>query len=301
MQSLKFIQAHDGLRDQIAVYGQEYNHTTWRLARMNLAIRGIESNLGPKHADSFREDQHPDLRADFILANPPFNISEWHGELLRDDVRWKYGAPPVGNANFAWVQHFVHHLAPNGVAGFVLANGSMSSNTGGEGEIRQRLIEGDLVDCIVALPGNLFYATAIPVCLWFLSKNKNGSKHRDRQGETLFIDARKLGRMESRVHRVLDKADVEKMAGTYHAWRDKDGEYEDVAGFSKSAAADEIKGHDFVLTPGRYVGAEDVEEDGEPFEEKMARLVEELEGQFAESSGLETVIRSNLESLGYEG
>jgi type I restriction enzyme M protein len=299
VQSLKFIDAHDGQRDQISVFGQEYNHTTWRLARMNMAIRGIENNLGPNHADSFRDDQHPDLRADFILANPPFNISEWHGELLRDDVRWQYGAPPVGNANFAWVQHFVHHLAPNGVAGFVLANGSMSSNTGGEGEIRQRLVEGDLVDCIVALPGQLFYATQIPVCLWFLSKNKSNAKHRDRQGETLFIDARKSGRMESRVHRVLEEGDVEMVAGAYHAWRDKDGEYEDVAGFSKSATTEEIKGHDFVLTPGRYVGAEDVEDDGEPFDEKMGRLTGNLEEQFRKSAILENRIQMSLRTIEY--
>jgi len=290
VQSLTFIKAHNGRRDQISVYGQESNPTTWRLARMNLAIRGIEANLGTKHADSFREDLHPDLRANFILANPPFNISEWHGEQLRDDVRWKYGVPPVGNANYAWIQHFIHHLSPDGVAGFVLANGSMSTMTSGEGEIRQKLVEADLVDCIVALPGQLFYATQIPVCLWFLAKGKASGKYRDRCGETLFIDARKLGRMETRVNRVLDEADIEQVAGTYHAWRSKDSSYEDVAGFCKSAPTEEIKAHDYILTPGRYVGAEDVEDDGEPFEEKIERLSQILSEQFEQSDALERQI-----------
>jgi len=301
VQSLKFIAAHDGKRDQVSVYGQESNLTTWRMARMNLAIRGIEAHLGAKHADSFREDLHPDLRADFILANPPFNISQWHGETLRDDVRWKYGAPPVGNANYAWVQHFIHHLAPGGVAGFVLANGSMSSMQSGEGEIRRRIVEDDLVDCIVALPGQLFYATQIPVCLWFLAKDRHNGKFRDRRGETLFIDARKLGRMESRVHRVLDDGDVEKIAGTYHAWRNPGGAYSDVPGFCKAAKLEEITAHDFVLTPGRYVGAEDVEDDGEPFEEKMARLTATLWEQQAEGAGLDAAIAAHLRGLGYGG
>ena len=307
VQSLKFIEAHDGHTDQVSIYGQEYNRTTWRLARMNLAIRGIEANLGPKHGDSFREDLHSDLRADYILANPPFNISQWHGEQLREDVRWKHGVPPVGNANFAWVQHIAYHLAPNGVAGFVLANGSMSSMQSGEGEIRQRLVEADLVDCIVALPGQLFYATQIPVCLWFLSKNKAngvGGEHgdtplRDRRGETLFIDARKLGRMETRVHRVLDADNIQKIASTYHAWRNVGGVYEDVPGFCKSAMLDEIRGHGFVLTPGRYVGIEDVEDDGEPFEEKMERLVAELSEQMQRSTGLDREIGEALGGLGY--
>jgi len=256
---------------------------------------------------------HPDLRADFILANPPFNISEWGGERLRDDVRWKYGVPPKGNANFAWVQHFIHHLAPSGTAGFVLANGSMSSMTSGEGEIRKRLVEADLVDCIVAMPGQLFYATQIPVCLWFITKNKKANGHRDRQGETLFIDARKLGNMETRVHKVLDDADIEKVAGTYHNWRGKDGEYkvnsegregalgyEDVPGFCKAATLDEIKTHDFVLTPGRYVGAEAVEDDGEPFEEKMARLTAQLQEQMQQGQGLDAQIKAQLASIGFE-
>jgi len=299
VQSLKFIDAHDGQRNQITVYGQESNLTTWRMARMNLAIRGIEANLGKKHADSFHSDLHPDLRADFVLANPPFNISEWGGERLDNDVRWRYGTPPKGNANYGWVQHFIHHLAPTGTAGFVLANGSMSSMTSGEGDIRQRIVEADLVDCIVACPGQLFYATQIPVCLWFLTKNKKGNGHRDRRGETLFIDARKLGRMETRVHRVLDPEDIAKVADTYHGWRNKGGAYEDVAGFCKSATLEEIKAHDFVLTPGRYVGAEEVEGDGEPFEEKMERLTAELSAQMAEAAELDEQIRTALGGLGY--
>lgn len=299
VQSLKFIDAHDGQRNRITVYGQESNRTTWRMARMNLAIRGIEANLGAKHADSFHEDLHPDLRADFVLANPPFNISQWGGERLENDVRWKYGNPPTGNANYGWVQHFIHHLAPSGTAGFVLANGSMSSMQSGEGDIRQKMVEADLVDCIVACPGQLFYATQIPVCLWFLTKNKAGSGHRNRRGETLFIDARKLGRMETRVHRVLDAEVIAKVADTYHAWRNHDGGYEDVAGFCKSTNLDEIKAHDFVLTPGRYVGAEALEDDGEPFDEKMNRLTAELSSQLAEAAELDEQIRAALGGLGY--
>lgn len=299
VQSLKFIDAHNGQRNEITVYGQESNRTTWRMARMNLAIRGIEANLGPKHGDSFHEDLHPDLKADFILANPPFNISKWGGERLENDVRWKYGRPPVGNANYAWMQHFIHHLAPNGTAGFVLANGSMSSMQSGEGDIRQKIVEADLMDCIVACPGQLFYATQIPVCLWFLTRNKAGHGHRDRRGETLFIDARKLGRMETRVHRVLDPEDVAKVADTYHAWRNHDGAYEDIAGFCRSASLDDIKAHDFVLTPGRFVGAEEVEDDGEPFEEKMERLTAELSAHVAEAAELDEQIRTALGGLGY--
>ena len=299
VQSLKFIDAHNGQRTQITVYGQESNSTTWRMARMNLAIRGIEANLGAQHADSFHKDLHPDLRADFILANPPFNISQWGGERLENDVRWKYGAPPAGNANFAWVQQFIHHLAPSGTAGFVLANGSMSSMQSGEGDIRKRLVEADLVDCVVACPGQLFYATQIPVCLWYVTKSKAANGHRDRRGETLFIDARKLGRMETRVHRVLDAEDIAKVADTYHGWRSKGGSYEDAAGFCKSATLDEIKAHDFVLTPGRYVGAEDVEDDGEPFDEKMHRLTAELSAQMAQGAELDEQIRTALEGLGY--
>ncbi len=303
VQSERFVEAHGGRRSDIAVYGQESNPTTWRLARMNLAIRGIDANLGPHQADSFHQDLHPDLKADFILANPPFNDSDWGGDRLRDDPRWKFGAPPVGNANFAWVQHFIHHLAPGGTAGFVLANGSMSSNTSGEGDIRRKIIEADLVDCMVALPGQLFYTTQIPVCLWFLARDKRNSGKRDRRGETLFIDARKMGFLLDRVHRDFTDDDIQRIAGTYHAWRGETeaGEYEDVAGFCKSAKAEEIAGHGFVLTPGRYVGAEEVEDDGEPFEEKMQRLTDTLEQQFAEGERLTAVIRENLASLGFRG
>jgi len=299
VQSLKFIEAHNGRRDAVTIYGQESNRTTWKLARMNMAIRGIDAKLGQKHADSFHEDLHPDLRADYVMFNPPFNISAWGGERLREDVRWKYGVPPTGNANFAWVQHTIHHLAPGGTAGIVLANGSMSSQQSGEGEIRRRLVEADLVDCMVALPGQLFYATQIPVCLWFLARDRGNGKFRDRHGEVLFIDARKLGRMETRVNRVLDGEDVAKIADTYHAWRNQDGEYEDVAGFCKSATEDEVEAHEFVLTPGRYVGAEEVDDDGEPFEGKMERLSERLLAQMASGSALDDEIRSVLGELGY--
>jgi len=317
VQSIRFIQAHGGERDQVSVYGQESNYTTWRLARMNLAIRGIEADLGPKHADTFREDLHPDLRADYILANPPFNVSEWHGEQLEDDVRWKFGTPPRGNANFAWVQHIAHHLAPGGVAGFVLANGSMSSMQGGEGEIRRRLVEADLVDCMVALPPQLFYATQIPVCLWFLARDRHDGKFRDRTGEVLFIDARKLGRLESRVHRVLDTEDLMRIANTlesrvhrvldtedlmriantYHAWREKGGKYEDVPGFCKAASLEEVEKHDFVLTPGRYVGVEATDKEHEPYHARMARLVAELQSQFTQGRELEALVEKGLREV----
>jgi type I restriction enzyme M protein len=301
VQSEKFVEAHGGKIGDISIYGQESNSTTRRLAVMNLALRGIEADLGPEHADTFRRDVHPDLRADYVLANPPFNDSDWFRK--DDDVRWQYGVPPKGNANFAWVQHFIHHLAPNGHAGFVLANGSMSSNQSGEGEIRRAIIQADLVDCMVALPGQLFYSTQIPVCLWFLTRNKNDGKHRNRKGETLFIDARKMGTLIDRVHRELTDDDIYKIAGTYHAWRgDKGaGEYADVAGFCKSENAGQIEKHGFVLTPGRYVGAAEIEDEGEPFEEKMPRLVAELEAQFAESAKLEKAIRNNLKDFPYGG
>jgi type I restriction enzyme M protein len=291
VQSLKFLDAHGGQRDQVSIYGQESNHTTWRMARMNLAIRGLEAHLGSKHADTFREDLHPDLRADFILANPPFNISEWHGEQLRDDVRWAYGAPPMGNANFGWVQHFVHHLAPGGIAGFVLANGSMSSMQSGEGEIRRRLVEADLIDCIIALPGRLFYATPIPVCLWFVKKNRARSR------EILFIDGRELGKMANRVHRVFESVDVMRVVGKYHAWRDAAG-YEDEAGFCRAASLEEVRTHDCVLTPGRYVGTAEADDDGEPFEEKMKRLSGDLLRSFNQSRQLDARIVENLNRLG---
>jgi len=301
VQSEKFVEAHGGKRSDIAVYGQESNPTTWRLAKMNLAIRGIESHLGDQWADTFAVDKHTDLKADFILANPPFNISDWGGERLKEDKRWVYGIPPAGNANFGWVQHMIHHLAPNGIAGFVLANGSMSSNSGGEGEIRKAIVQADLVDCMIAMPGQLFYSTPIPVCLWFLTRNKASKGMRDRRGETLFIDARKMGTLVDRVHRELTDADIQKITGTYHAWRgEKDaGTYEDMAGFCNSAKRETIEKHGFVLTPGRYVGAEEAEDDGEPFAEKMARLTKALNEQFSESARLEKAIRANLKGLGF--
>ena len=269
---------------------------------MNLAIRGIEADFGPEHADTFRRDLHADLRADFVIANPFFNDSDWFRN--DDDVRWKYGVPPKGNANFAWVQHFVHHLAPDGMAGFVLANGSMSSQQSGEGEIRRALIEADMVDCMVALPGQLFYSTQIPACLWFLTKNKKADAKRgfrDRRKETLFIDARKMGTLVDRVHRELTDADLETIASTYHKWRSHNASagYEDVAGFCMSASITQIAEQGHVLTPGRYVGAEEVHGDGEAFEHKMRRLVAELYDQLAESSDLEKLIKENLNLLGY--
>jgi type I restriction enzyme M protein len=303
VQSEKFVTAHGGRVGDISIYGQESNPTTWKLAKMNLAIRGIDNNLGPEHADSFHHDLHPDLKADYLIANPPFNMSDWGGDQLRDDKRWKFGVPPVGNANFAWVQHFIHHLGPFGLAGFVLANGSMSSNQSGEGEIRKNIIEADLVDCMVALPGQLFYSTPIPACLWFIARDKKNNRFRDRRGETLFIDARKMGRLIDQVHRELTEEDIARIAGAYHAWRgDKTaGEYEDIPGFCKSAAVEEIRHHGHVLTPGRYVGAEAAEDDDELFPDKMQRLVVDLGRQFAEGARLEQAIRENLRKLGYGG
>ena len=316
VQSEKFVEAHGGRIGDISIYGQESNHTTWRLAKMNLAIRGIDGNLGKEHADSFHRDLHPDLKADYVLANPPFNDSDWGGERLKDDKRWKFGIPPAGTANFAWVQHFIYHLAPTGLAGFVLANGSMSSNQAGEGEIRKSIIEADLVDCMVALPGQLFYSTQIPVCLWFIARDKKNSRFRDRRGETLFIDARKLGTLIDRVHRELTYDDISKIADTYHAWRgDNVGAdlrvspdaqantqvrtYEDIPGFCKSATTDDIRGHNYILTPGRYVGAAEVEDDGEPFEEKMAKLTAALREQTEQAKKLDQLIWANLEDIGY--
>ncbi len=301
VQSEEFIRQHGGRIGDISVYGQESNATTWRLAKMNLALRGIEANLGPHQGDTFHNDLHKDLKADFILANPPFNMSDWGGERLRDDVRWKYRTPPVGNANFAWVQHIIHHLAPNGIAGFVLANGSMSSNQSGEGEIRKNIIEADLVDYMIALPPQLFYGSQIPACLWFLARNRNNGKFRDRRRQTLFIDARKMGHMVDRIHRELSQEDIARIAGTYHAWRGEAGAgtYQDIPGFCKSATTKEIATHGYILTPGRYVGAAEVEDDGEPFEEKMAHLTVTLEEQFQESARLEAAICRNLRELGY--
>ena len=306
VQSVEFIRAHatgngngGRARGDISVYGQESNYTTWRLAKMNLAIRGIEGQIA--HGDSFHNDRHPDLRADFILANPPFNVSDWGGERLTDDKRWQHGVPPKGNANFAWVQHIVHHLAPKGAAGFVLANGSMSSAQSGEGEIRKKLIETGLVDCMVALPGQLFYSTQIPACLWLLARDRHDGRFRDRRGELLFIDARTLGRMVDRTHRELTDEDIARIAETYHAWRGEEGagDYADVPGFCKAASLEEVRKHGHVLTPGRYVGAAPQEEDREPFEDKMKRLVAQLRGQQDEAAELDAAIAANLEALGF--
>ncbi len=301
VQSEKFVKAHGGKVNDLSIYGQESNPTTWRLCTMNLAIRGIESNIQWNPEGSFHNDAHKDLKVDFLIANPPFNDSDWGGERLKDDIRWKFGIPPKGNANFAWVQHFIHHLAPNGITGFVLANGSMSSQQSGEGEIRKSIIEADMVDCMVALPGGLFYSTGIPACLWFVTRKKSNGKHRDRSGQTLFIDARKMGVLIDRVHRELTEEDISKIANTYHAWcgDDEAGEYEDIPGFCKSAALEEIQKHNHILTPGRYVGVAEVEDDGEPFEEKMERLTKQLYKQFEEGKELEDAITKNMEALGY--
>ncbi len=305
VQSERFIEAHGGRIGDISIYGQESNYTTWRLCKMNLAIRRIDGQIA--HGDTFLNDQFPDLKADYILANPPFNMKDWGGERLKDDPRWKFGVPPARNANFAWVQHMIYHLAPTGMAGFVLANGSMSSNQAGEGEIRKNIIEADLVDCMVALPPQLFYSTQIPACLWFIGRDKKrgrgfeGRPLRDRSGEVLFIDARRMGVMVDRTHRELTDEDIEEIADTYHNWRgDGDGEYEDVPGFCKSATLEEIRKHGYVLTPGRYVGIPPQEDDDEPFEEKMARLVAELKKQQAEAARLDEAIWKNLEALGYD-
>ena len=332
VQSERFVEAHGGQKTDISIFGQESNPTTWRLAHMNLAIRGIEANLGSQPGDSFLRDLHPDLKADYILANPPFNISDWSGKLLADDVRWRYGKPPVGNANYAWIQHFIHHLAPpngrgGGAAGFVMANGSLSTGSGGEGEIRQRIIEADLVDCIVALPAQLFLTTGIPACLWFLARDKTGKnlKHggRDRTGETLFIDARKLGTMQTRALRVLTggedgestladgsdpkpDSDLGRIVYTFRQWRGEpkpawwdeaahgDWAYRDMPGFYKAETIEGIGKHSFVLTPGRYVGAEEPEDDGEPFTEKFPRLLAEVEECFTEGERLMTSVREQL-------
>ncbi|WP_026687378.1 type I restriction-modification system subunit M [Azovibrio restrictus] len=302
VQSEKFVQEHGGRIGDIAIYGQESNYTTWRLAKMNLAVRGIDSDIRWNNEGSFHKDELRDLKADYILANPPFNISDWGGDRLREDVRWKFGTPPVGNANYAWLQHIYHHLAPNGTAGVVLANGSMSSNQSGEGDIRKAMVEADAVDCMVALPGQLFYSTQIPACLWFLARNKNpGKVLRDRRGQVLFIDARKMGVLVDRTRRELTDEDVQKIADTYHAWRgEKDaGEYADVAGFCKSASMEDIRKHGHVLTPGRYVGAAEQEGDGEPFEEKMLRLSALWREQRTEAAMLDAAIDANLKELGY--
>jgi len=310
--SERFIEEHGGKLGQLSVYGQESNPTTWRLAAMNMAIRGIDFNFGKEPANSFTNDQHPDLRADYVMANPPFNISEWWDAKLENDPRWKYGTPPKGNANFAWLQHMLHHLTPNGSMALLLSNGSMTSNAGGEGDIRRKLVEADLVECIVALPGQLFTNTPIPASIWFLTKSKKArGKYRDRSGQTLFIDARKMGYMLDRVLRGFTDEDIAQIAGTFRAWRgetenskpktkNSTSAYADVAGFCKSATTADIAAHGHVLTSGRYVGAEEIEDDGEPFEEKMPRLVAELNEQFAEFAKLEQSIKQRLASLGYE-
>ena len=309
----KFIEAHAAdkhynaaeQRKHISVYGQESNPTTWKLAAMNMAIRGIDFNFGKKNADTFLDDQHPDLRADFVMANPPFNIKDWWHAKLEGDIRWKYGTPPQGNANYGWIQHMLHHLNDNGSMGLLLANGSMSSNTNNEGEIRKTLIEADLVECMVALPGQLFTNTQIPACIWFLTKNKKGGTSptqkgkRDRRGETLFIDARNLGYMKDRVLRDFTNDDIKKIADTFHAWQSGTG-YEDEKGFCFSAKLEDMQKHDYVLTPGRYVGAADAEEDSEPFADKMQRLTAQLKAQFEESDRLEKAIKDNLAGLGYD-
>lgn len=318
VQSEKFIERRANQKEidpltqkqRISIYGQEYNYTTWQLAAMNMAIRGLDYDFGKEPASTYTNDQHPDLRADFIMANPPFNMKEWNTGVDDNDPRWVYGTPPSGNANFAWMQHMLYHLAPDGSQALLLANGSMSSTTNNEGEIRAALVENDLVECMVALPGQLFTNTQIPACIWFLTKNKkvrtdkSGRKLRDRKGEVLFIDARNLGYMKDRVLRDFTGDDIKKVADLYHAWKTGDEvngvAYEDQAGFCKSATLEEIKKHDFVLTPGRYVGAADEEDDGIPFAEKMATLTAKLSGQFAESATLEADIKKNLAGLGYE-
>jgi len=302
VQSEKFVLEHGGRIGDIAIYGQESNYTTWRLAKMNLAVRGIDSDIRWNNEGSFHKDELRDLKFDHVLANPPFNISDWGGERLREDVRWQFGVPPVGNANYAWLQHIYHHLKPGGSAGVVLANGSMSSSQSGEGEIRKAMIEADAVDCMVALPGQLFYSTQIPACLWFLARDKHpGKGWRNRRGEVLFIDARKLGHLVDRTRRELSDEDVQRIADTFHAWRGEPeaGEYADIPGFCKSATLEDIRKHGHVLTPGRYVGAEDAEDDGEPFEQKMRRLVAQVREQQAEARRLDDEIGANLLRIRY--
>ena len=320
VQSLKFINSHNGNQKNISIYGQEYTNTTYKLAKMNLAVRGISGNLGDVAGDSFFKDQHPDLKADYIMANPPFNQKQWRADNeLVDDVRWAgYPTPPTGNANYAWIMHMISKLSEHGTAGFVLANGSMSSNTSGEGDIRQKIIENDLVDCMIALPGQLFYTTQIPVCLWFISKDKKGNdekgllKRRDRQGETLFIDAREMGSMVNRTLKELTNDDIASITETYHVWRGEElasldeksqsadqKTYQDIAGYCKSATLADMKANDYVLTPGRYVGAAEIEDDGIPFETKMTELSQTLYSQMQQAGELDKAISQNLEALGY--
>lgn len=292
VQSAKFIQAHSNNRGAISVYGQESNADTWKMAKMNMAIRGIDADFGSYHADTFFNDLHPTLKADFIMANPPFNLSNWGQDKLQEDVRWKYGIPPAGNANYAWIQHMIHHLAPNGKIGLVLANGALSTQSSGEGEIRKKIIEDDLIEGIIAMPTQLFYSVTIPVTLWFISKNKK------QKGKTLFIDARKMGYMVDRKHRDFTDEDIKKLAYTFNAFQG--GTLEDVKGFCAVATTKEIAKQDYILTPERYVGIEEQEDDGEPFEEKMKRLTSELSDMFAKSHELEEEIRRKLGAIGYE-
>ena len=298
VQSEKFLDAHGGNIGDIAVYGQESNPTTYKLAKMNLAIRGIDAKI--ELGDTFHNDRHKDLKADYIIANPPFNISDWGGEQLQDSHLWKYGTPPAGNANYGWLQLFINKLGPNGTAGIVLANGAMTTNSGNEGEIRKKMIQEGVVDCMVALPTQLFFNTQIPACLWFLSRNRTNHKFRNRSKEILFIDARNLGQMISRKNKMLTNEDIAKISGTYHGWRNTNGAYEDVPGFCKSASLEEVEANNFVLTPGRYVGAEDLEDDGIPFEEKVATITSSLAEQFAKSNELQERIKSNLAKIGIE-
>lgn len=301
VQSDKFVQEHQGKIGDLSVYGEESNPTTWKLAKMNLAIRGIDNNLGPHQGDTFANDLHKGERFDFILANPPFNVKRWGGDKLKEDARWKYGVPPEGNANYAWIEHIISKLAPDGKAGFVLANGALSTSTGAEATIREAILEDDKIDAIVALPSQMFYSTGIPVSLWFIDMNKESADERSRKGETLFIDARNLGEMIDRTHRAFNKDDIKKIADTYHAYRGtNDQEYQDVAGFCKIATLDEIAKNDYVLTPGRYVGLAKKNDDSEPYEVKMKRLASELKTQFKESNELQAQIKDVLKELGYE-
>lgn len=301
VQSDKFVQEHQGKIGDLSVYGEESNPTTWKLAKMNLAIRGIDNNLGPHQGDTFANDLHKGERFDYILANPPFNVKRWGGEKLQEDARWKYGVPPEGNANYAWIEHIISKFAPDGKAGFVLANGALSTSKNDELTIRKAILEDDKIDAIVALPSQMFYSTGIPVSLWFIDMNKESSDERSRKGETLFIDARNLGEMVDRTHRAFSSEDIKKISDTYHAYRGtNDQEYQDIAGFCKVASLDEIAKNDYVLTPGRYVGLAKQENDGEPYEEKMARLTSELKEQFEESNKLQAQIKDVLKELGYE-
>lgn len=300
VQAERFVQAHGGRLADIAIYGQESNYTTWRLCKMNLAVRGIDADIRWNNEGSFHKDELKDKRFDFALANPPFNTSDWGGERLREDPRWKYGVPPAGNANYAWLQHILWHLAPNGTAGVVLANGSMASTQSGEDTIRRNMVEGDVVDCMIALPGQLFYSTQIPACLWFLTRNKNpGGKWRDRRGEILFINARNLGHLVDRTRRELSDAEIEKITGTYHAWRGepKTGKYEDVSGFCKAVTLADVKANGYVLTPGRYVGTADIDDDELPFGERFSTLKAKLEEQTAQARLLDTAILQQLQGL----